>query len=250
MSFKMRMFIAVWKSECLRLIRSPFFLLFSLAMPMGFYFLFAGLNGADTPIAGTTWGVYSLMSMTAFSLIGTAVSQFGIRIAYERRDGWMRLVQLTPLPPSFYVGAKIASTLVVNLAVIAVLFPAAAFVYDLKLSAAQWLLCALWLWLGSAPFVALGALLGAVKNADAAVGIGNALLMGMAILGGLWMPLEALPSWMQALGPWLPSHPYAAGAWSLLSGGWPGGKEWLLLLGYGAGFVMVTAYINRRQEAM
>ncbi|WP_238392710.1 ABC transporter permease [Paenibacillus antri] len=244
------MFLAVWKAECLRLLRSPFFLLFSLAMPMGFYFLFAGLNGPDTTIGGTTWGAYSLMSMTAFSLIGTAVSQFGIRLAYERRDGWMRLMRMTPLPTGVYVAGKIASTLIVNLAVVAILFPAAAFAYGLTLTASQWALCAAWLWLGSAPFLAMGALLGALKNADAAIGVGNALLMGMAIFGGLWMPMESLPSWMQTVGALLPAHHYASGAWSVLAGGLPGAKEWLVLLGYGAGFMVLSAYVYRRQEAM
>lgn len=246
----MKMFLAVWKAESLRLLRSPFFLLFSLAMPLGFYFLFAGLNGVDTPLAGTTWGVYSLMSMTAFSLIGTAVGQFGIRLSYERRDGWAGLVRMTPLPASLYIAGKIVSTLGVSLAVIAVLFPSAAIVYNLQLSAWQWAMCALWLWLGSVPFVALGALLGAVKNADAAVGIGNGLLMGLAVAGGLWMPLDVLPSWLQAIGKWLPSHSYAGGAWNVLAGGLPDARQLAILLGFGAVFMIISSYIQKNKEAL
>ncbi|MCI3927102.1 ABC transporter permease [Paenibacillus sp. TRM 82003] len=244
------MFRAQGKAESLRLLRSPFFLLFSLAMPIGFYFLFAGLNGSDTRLAGTTWGAYSLMSMTAFSLIGTAVSQFGIRLAYERKDGWMRLLKLTPLSTGVYIGSKIVSTLGVNLLVILILFPSAAVVYGLKLSAVQWLSSGVWLWLGSLPFLALGSLLGTMKSADASIGVGNVLLMGMAVLGGLWMPLETLPAWMQAIGAWLPSHPYAAGAWSILAGGLPSIGHIGLLLGYGTVFMVLSMYVYRRQEAI
>ena len=246
----LNMFLSVWKTECLRLLRSPFFLLFSLAMPIGFYFLFAGLNGPDTPLAGTTWGVYSLMSMTAFSLIGTAFGQFGIRLSYERRDGWTGLVRLTPLPAGLYLAGKIAATLVVNLAVIAVLFTSAALVYGLELFAWQWALCAFWLWLGSAPFVAMGAVLGAVRNADAAVGIGNGILMVLAVAGGLWMPLEMLPGWLQAIGKWLPSHSYAGGAWNILAGGLPDLKQLAILLGCGAVFMVISTYMQKYKEAM
>jgi len=246
----MNMFRSQWKAESLRLLRSPFFLLFSLAMPIGFYFLFVSLNGVDLEMSGTTWGVYFLMSMTAFSLIGTAVSQFGIRLSYERKDGWMRLLRLTPLPVEVYIGSKVLSTLAVNLVVIGILFPLAAVIYGLQLTAAQWLLCAAWLWIGSLPFLALGALLGTVKNADATIGIGNVLLMGMAIVGGLWMPLEQLPGWMQAVGQWLPSHQYAQGAWKVLAGGLPGIEEIVVLLGYGIVFMLASGYLYRRQDAV
>lgn len=41
----LHMFVAQTKAESIRIIRSPFFLLFSIAMPLAFYFLFASMNG-------------------------------------------------------------------------------------------------------------------------------------------------------------------------------------------------------------
>lgn len=246
----MKLFTAQFKAESLRIVRSPFFLLFSIAMPMGFYFLFATLNGPDTPVGGTTWGIYSLMSMTTFSLIGTAVSQFGIRLCYERKEGWTRQLALTPLSHFTWISAKIASQLMVHLLTIVVLFPLAAVVYDLKLSVYQWVASSAWLIAGSVVFLAVGALVGTMRNTDAATIVSNIVFMGMAITGGLWMPLESLPGWMQTVGRWMPSHLYASGAWDISAGESISLTNLAILAVMGASFVVLSNYILTKREAV
>ncbi|PLS16173.1 ABC transporter [Bacillus sp. M6-12] len=246
----MKMFYAQWKAETLRIIRSPFFMIFSIVMPITFYFLFASLNGPELKIGGTTWGVYSLMSMTAFSLIGTAVSQFGIRLAYERKEGWIRQLQLTPLPMATWLSAKLASQLLIHLCIILLLFPVAAFVYGLELSFSKWFLCGLWLLAGSVPFLAIGALVGTMKNADAATAISNVLLMGMAVAGGLWMPLETLPGWLQKAAEWLPSYHYAKGAWDTLAGQTISMENIAFLISCTVFFMVLSSYILKKREAI
>ena len=47
-------------------------------------------------------------------------------------------------------------------------------------------------------------------------------MMAMAIFGGLWMPLEMFPDWMQTIGKALPSHWIAKlGTWALYGGELP-----------------------------
>ncbi|MCR8642817.1 ABC transporter permease [Paenibacillus sp. N1-5-1-14] len=246
----MNMLISQTKAESLRIIRSPFFLLFSIVMPLAFYFLFSSLSGSDRAIESTTYAQYSLMSMTAFSLISTAMSQFGIRISYERRDGWVSLLKLTPLTPAVWIGSKMIAHMGVHLLTILVIFTAGHIAYDMDLTMTQWLLCGLWLWIGSVPFLAIGSLLGTMKNADAVVAIANVVQMALAILGGLWMPMQTLPSWIQAIGQWLPSHRYAHGAWSMLSGSSPALLDWVILLGCGILFMVLSSYILNRREAV
>lgn len=246
----LHMFVAQTKAESIRIIRSPFFLLFSIAMPLAFYFLFASMNGVDKSIQSTTWGVFSLMSMTAFSLIGTAVSQFGIRLSFEHQDGWVRLLKLTPLSPAVWIGSKIVSQMAVHLIVIVVIFLSAGLVHDIQLTAGQWILCGLWLWIGSISFLALGALLGTLKNANTSVAIGNVLQMGLAIVGGLWMPLSTLPSWMGSVGEWLPSHRYANGAWNMIAGKNPASLDFIILTGCGLLFMLLSIYIYNRRDAV
>ncbi|GKU77818.1 ABC transporter permease [Paenibacillus sp. L3-i20] len=242
------MFLAQTKAESLRIVRSPFFLLFSIAMPLVFYFLFTSLNGADKSVESTTWAVFSLMSMTAFALIGTAVSQFGIRLSFEHQEGWVRLLKLTPLTPGVWLGSKIVAQMAIHLVVIVIIFASAAVVNDINLTVGQWISCGMWLWIGSLSLLALGALLGTLKNANSAIAIGNVIQMGLAIVGGLWMPLSVLPKWMQAIGEWLPSHRFANGAWNLVAGKAPEMMDYIILSGSGLSFMVLSVYIYNRRD--
>jgi len=244
----MKPFITQSTSEVLRLVRNPFFLLFSVLMPIIFYSIFAMLNGTDSAIDSTTWGAYSLMSMTAFSLIGTAAGQFGIRLAYERKDGLLKLMMLTPLSMSAWVSAKITAHLLVHLLIIAVMFGYSAIVFGTEMLAEQWVMCGLWLLIGSMPFLALGILLGTIRNTDAATAVSNLVYMGLSILGGLWMPLSTFPSWMQKFGAWLPSHVYANTSWSIVAGATADWQDVLVLLGYGVLFIMGALFVLSRSE--
>ena len=125
----MRGFRAQLKAESIRIARSPFFMLFSMVMPISFYALFTMLNGADTEVGGVRWAEYSLMSMTAFSLIGTAAGQFGIRLSHERKNGLHKLIRLTPLSTGAWVMAKLVSHLFIHAAIIVVMFAFSAGVF-------------------------------------------------------------------------------------------------------------------------
>lgn len=244
----MRGFIAQTKSEGLRLMRSPFFLLFSVIMPLIFYSLFTVLNGADTKVGNVTWGAYSLMSMTAFSLIGTAAGQFGIRLSYERKDGLLKLLRLTPLSTGAWVGAKLISHVMVHILIIVVMFLVSAAVFSTEMAAGQWIGCGLWLLAGSLPFLALGILIGTIKSTDVATAVSNLVYMAISVAGGLWMPIQTFPSWLQTVGQWLPSHAYAQGAWRLLAGENILASDILLLFGYGILFYLLsTAILNKRE---
>lgn len=245
----MRGFIAQCKAEGLRVIRSPFFLLFSVAMPLIFYTLFTMLNGADTKIGNVTWASYSLMSMTAFSLIGTAAGQFGIRLSHERKDGLTKMLRLTPLTTGAWIGAKIISHMIVHIFIIIVMFAVSAIAFGTEMPIGRWLACGIWLLGGSVSFLALGILVGTIKNTDVATAVSNVVYMGISVVGGLWMPISTFPSWLRVIGEWLPSHAYANGAWGILAGNSFNSSNLLSLLAYGIVFLLLSIMVMNRREA-
>lgn len=242
----MNAWIAQSRAESLRIVRSPFFLLFSVVMPIIFYALFAMLNGTEMMVGGVTWGSYSLMSMTAFSLIGTAAGQFGIRLSYERKGGLLTVMRLTPMPMSAWIFAKLISHLIIHLFVIVVMFVFSALVFGTSLSAGMWLACGAWLLAGSIPFLGLGILIGTIRSTDIATAVSNIIFMGISVAGGLWMPLETFPEWLQAIGQWMPSYAYANSAWSMLAGGGLAVGDAGLLAGYGFLFLVIAVIVMRR----
>ena len=60
--------------------------------------------------------------------------------------------------------------------------------------------------LGSLAFVAIGLVLTLLPSSQLMSVVGNLLYMGLAVMGGLWMPISLFPEWMQAIGKCLPTY--------------------------------------------
>ena len=175
---------ALWmqcKIEILRTFRNKLFIFFSLLMPVMFYYIFT--NVIQVPQNGDAWKAHYLISMATFSIVGTALFSFGVRISQEKGQGWTHLLKITPLPEGAYLTAKIIAQTVVNAFSILVIFIAGILINHVELTVGQWIGAGLWLLLG-VTFLALGTVIGSIKKADAAAGLANILNMSLAVVGG------------------------------------------------------------------
>ena len=76
---------ALWmqcKIEILRTFRNKLFIFFSLLMPVMFYYIFT--NVVQVPQNGDAWKAHYLISMATFSIVGTALFSFGVRLSGKR----------------------------------------------------------------------------------------------------------------------------------------------------------------------
>ncbi len=243
---------AMWmqtKAETLKVLRNPYYVFWSLAMPILFYFLFTKIinTGVDDK---QQWQTHYLMSMTIFSIMGSSIMTLGIRLVQERTEGWSRFMRITPLSEYSYFFAKMMAQTVIHILSILVIFAAGIIINGVSLSFQEWLLSGLWILAGSLPFLALGSLIGTMKRVDTASGISNILYMALAIMGGMWMPIEILPGTMQAIAKWLPSYNLGNGAWEIISGRYPEWFNVLILSGYFLLFMILSKYVRKKQEAM
>lgn len=241
--------IAQCKAELLRIIRNPYYVFWSLLMPIMFYFIFTRVVNTGTDDT-KQWQAHYLMSMAAFSVMGSAIMTLGIRLVQEQTQGWNTFIRITPLPSSVYFFGKMFGQSIMHLFSILCIFSAGYLINGVSLTASEWLLSGLWLLAGSLPFLALGTIIGSMKRVDTASGVSNVLYMGLAVAGGMWMPLEIMPKLMQKIGHWLPSYNYGNGAWAIVAGESPQWRAVLLLLGYLAVFMLLSVYIRKKQEAV
>jgi ABC-2 type transport system permease protein len=70
--------------------------------------------------------------------------------------------------------------------------------------------------------------------------------LGMSVVGGLWLPLDALPGWVAAVGRWLPTHAYADMSWQVAFGGSPTVTDLLTLAGWMVAFTGLAVVGFRR----
>jgi len=75
-----------------------------------------------------------------------------------------------------------------------------------RMPALQWLQLAAIALLGVVPFCALGLMIGAKANANAAPAFVNLIYLPMAFLSGLWMPLAMLPKFIGQIAPVWPAY--------------------------------------------
>jgi len=232
------------RSECLRYLRTPSFLLPTLLFPTVFYVMFGILlgrsNGADAPR-------FLLASYSTFGVMAPGLFGFGVSLALERDGGLLMLKRALPMPPAAYLLGKMAMAMLVAALIVALLLSLAIFVAHVPLDASQMLrLFAIDLF-GVLPFCALGLLLGTLIKGQGAPGLVNLIYLPMAFLSGLWFPLSIMPKLLQQLAPVWPS--YHLNRLALSAVGFDTGPVWphaLVLAAFTVGFLLLAARRLRR----
>ncbi|WP_019241777.1 MULTISPECIES: ABC transporter permease [Bacillus] len=237
------------KFETIRILRNPYYVFWSLFIPILFYFLFTKVFTFENPNI-TNYKAHLLMSMTTFSVMGSGIMTLGIRLVEERSKGWLLFMQTTPLSPKVYFFSKMFSQSIIHIISVVVIFFVGGVVNSVALSFSEWLFAGIWIIIGSLPFLAIGTLIGTIKRVDTATGISNVLYMALAMTGGMWMPIEIMPSYIQKVSVWLPAFNLGNGAWAIVSGSAPEFKNVLILIGYLFLFMLLSSYIRRKQNAV
>ena len=245
----MKLFLLQSKAELTRVLRNHYFIFWSLVMPIIFYFIFTRLVNHDIPNA-SEWQAYYLMSMAAFSVMGSAIMTLGTRLVFEKSNGWSAYMRITPLSSQTYFFAKMSGQLFIHILSIIVIFIAGFLINGVALHPWQWLTSGLWLIVGSIPFLALGTLIGCIKKVDTANGFSNLLYLLLAIIGGMWMPIDQMPTIVKLVAEWLPSYHYGSGAWGIIRGELPEWHNIVILTGYLCLFMILSSYIQKRQDAI
>ncbi|MFB7913141.1 ABC transporter permease [Streptomyces sp. NPDC056061] len=219
--------------EVRRTLRDGFFLIFGTGMPVMMYLLFTNIGGGD---GADGWKTTSMVGIAAYGALSSAMS-IGTGVASDRTLGWLRQLRVTPLAPSHAVVGRTISGSVTVLPTILTVLLAGGLVNGVRLDVWQWVALTLLLWIGALPFTLLGLGNGYRLTPQGTGAVNMACLMGFAIVGGLWFPLELLPGWLRSFGVFTPAHRFADLGWAVTEGHAPGAGTiavlcaWLLLFG-------------------
>jgi ABC-2 type transport system permease protein len=191
------------RSECLRYMRNPGFLLPTLLFPTVFYIMFGVfLARSSQPEAAR----YLLAAYGTFGVMAPGLFGFGVSFSMERGSGLLTLKRALPMPTCAYLVGKMAMAMLVSAGVLTLLVLLAVFVARVPLTAAQIAMLFATDVPGALPFCALGLLLGTLVKGQGAPALINMVYLPMAFLSGLWFPVQALPSFLQDVAPLLPSY--------------------------------------------
>lgn len=194
--------------ESARQLKNVLGLIFTFAIPLLMLLVFGsayGSGGAMDKTTGLPWVVVTTIQMAGFGGMMAALGQ-AFNIVTERSIGWNRQLRVTPLSGTGYMVSKVVSALAVSLVSIVLLMVVAVVVLRADLSFAGWAMAALGLWFGVIPFAFIAVLIGQFAKPQFAQPLFMIVFFGMAIIGGLWIPLQIIPGWVSNIAQVVPSY--------------------------------------------
>jgi len=196
-----RIYFLEAKTETMRLLRTPGFYIPTFLFPMMFYSFFGIMFSMSAAMP-----TYLMVTYGVFGIIGPALFSFGVGIAVERGQGWFDIKEVSPMPASAYIFARVALTFIFSLVIVLSLFIIGSIFADVVLWQSQWLLIAVILVIGSIPFCAIGMTLGLYLKSNSAPATVNLIYLPMGFLSGLWLPITMLPDFLQSFANVLPPY--------------------------------------------
>ena len=182
-------------------------ILVTLVIPVAVLLFFGGTS----IIAVAADPVPSLVPGTiALGIVAAGLVNLGIATAFERHYGILKRLGAAPLPRGGFLAAKLAAVLVLEIAQLIVIGAVAALAFGWSPGPA-WsaALVVVAVVLGTAAFVSLGLLLAGALRAEAVLALANGLFLAFLMVGGVVLPVDHLPGFLQPIATVLPSSALA-----------------------------------------
>ena len=241
---------ALARLEMRRMLSDKRFLILMLALPIFMYLLFTNVFGANQRAYGLDQDVSLMISMAAYGAIGAALMATAPRIAQERTNGWLRQLKVMPISAGQTIAAKMLAALAWAVPAIVLVDVTAVLAHGVSMPAWRWLAIGGLLWIGTAPFAALGAWIGYLTDDSAAFGVMYGVYIFLGAVGGLWMPVSILPSVLRHIAVALPSNRFAELGWNIAAGRAPSMSGFAILAGWLVLFTGLAWLGYRRANAL
>lgn len=228
----LRAVAAQCRTEIVLTLRRGESVLVTIVVPIALLCFFAsarvlprGSRGIDFLLPGTL----------ALAIISTSLVSLGIATAYERYYGVLKRLGSTPFPRVGLIGAKMLAVASIEAVQISLLVGVGAAFFGWRPHGSI-LPALLALLLGTFAFSGLGLFMAGTLRAEATLAGANGLLVLFLLIGGLFVPLTHLPSWLVPIARLLPAAALSDVLRSVLQYGrfpWTGGVTligWAVLL--------------------
>ena len=141
-------------------------------------------------------------------IVGMTVMQLGLfgvafGFVHLKRTGALRRLFATPTSPAYFLGAQVASRLIIAFVQVVILF-AIGILFGLQMFGDYATLAVIVL-LGSVIFLAVGfSIAGWAKNEDQAAPVANLISLPMMFLSGVFFPRDAMPDFLANITQYMP----------------------------------------------
>lgn len=245
----MKQFKAMLRYEMIDLSQRKSVFILSTLLPVIFFLVFSSVMKIPDKNIQEHFVRDYMLSMTTFSLTSFAIITFPLEMINDKEKGWSRALFRTPLNPSYYYICKVIKILMMYMLSILIVYLVGHFIKGVNMSLIEWLVCYFGLLFGGLIFLTFGILLSQFKDTQKVSTFGNVLYLGLAILGGLWIPVMTFPEWLQPIAKLTPTYNFKNIAAGQFEKSYPFESIGILLL-YAVIFIMMSIWIRRRTEVI
>ncbi len=182
-------------------------IIFGLIFPIFFYVLYTKIFTMPMALeALKVWQVDYMLSMMIYGILITGITNVSTSLQQDHQNKFDLFVELSPSPKWQYQLSVILSYCGFYMLLIGILGLCAYVVNGVTLGVMEWLGMVLILLILVIPFSLIGVAISLAGNSSAVNILGNLCSFPLAIVGGLWWPLEMMPSWIVNIGKQLPTN--------------------------------------------
>lgn len=193
----LRICVLKWRE----LSRQSSYVVGTLLFPSLFFLFFARSNAQEVAAAQLLLGSFS-----AYALLGVLFFQFGVDLANEKENPWFRYQDSLPIRPWEIFAGRVLAAMIFVLATELLLLLVVKLSTPLEIVVPTYLQLLAILFVAGVPFALLAASIGKLCRAKSALPIANLIYLSLSYVGGLWIPVNALPESIQSISRWLPSR--------------------------------------------
>lgn len=198
--------IALLKVEWIKTKRTWLTFVLSIGMPVFFFLFFSGMELSPDLKEQKVLVMSYMLTMTAFSMSSFGFFTFPAMLAEDKTSHWMTFIEHSSISIWQYYLSKVIRVLLCFVLSILLVFSCGVIFRDVMMPINRWLGSAALLLLSSLLFLAFGLLISQLKSQQLMTLVGNIAFLGLAILGGSWMPIETFPEWMQTISKLTPTY--------------------------------------------
>lgn len=227
-------------------LRVPIAVIGTLAFPALSLLFFVVPNRAvaDDPVFATA----AVASLAVFAVMVSALFNLGLTVAEAREKPWDPYLRSLPLPAAVRISAQLTATSVFSFLAIVPVLVAGGLATAAEVDLIGLVLGIVVLALTSIPFLLLGAVIGYAVSSKAAIAVIQVVMFSFAFGGGLFLPPQLFPDWLEMVSRFFPSRHARDLVLATVEGAAP---EWWAVLGAVAWTVLLAAvalWLYRRDE--
>jgi ABC-2 type transport system permease protein len=199
--------------DLLAFLRNPQSRFFTLALPVIFLVIFVSVFGNNKVgpqnVKASTYYVPGLM---ALGIIAGSFVNLVISVTAQREAGVLKRRRATPVPAAVLIAGRALTAIFIAIAVMTVLLLIGRFGYGVRLPVSTLPAVILTAIVGAVSFCCLGyALTTAIKSADAAQPMVQAIMLPLYFISGVFIPNVVLPRWLRDVAEFFPVQHLAHG---------------------------------------